>query len=229
MSEKLNDLYAKMERLQIEGQSLNSDEEKRLSMLEEEIIKREILPIVENKIEPILRQVRRELVLVVDYVPGLPVRVRLSRNRKFVDKMKDAVDITDPEVEHEKYGPKEAQGPRAPISRLRITFPDGSFIHETTAADTFCRFVKEVAGAERVRSLRIKRCKIFLVSNTLDKKYGNAQKSLGNGLYLNTHTTTEAKIEDIRKIAKAFKIKLKVEPVDKFAKSRIGVRNLTGL
>lgn len=41
-----------------------------MSELEEDIIKKEILPVVTETIEPALKQVQRDLVLVVDYHPG---------------------------------------------------------------------------------------------------------------------------------------------------------------
>ena len=65
---RLSDLYKAMETLRKEGLSLNEDLEKQVSDLEENIIKKEILPIVTETIAPALKQVQRELVLVVDYV-----------------------------------------------------------------------------------------------------------------------------------------------------------------
>ena len=76
---RLSDLYKAMETLRKEGLSLNEDLEKQVSDLEENIIKKEILPIVTETIAPALKQVQRELVLVVDYVPGIPISVHLSR------------------------------------------------------------------------------------------------------------------------------------------------------
>ena len=64
---RLSDLYKAMETLRKEGLSLNEDLEKQVSDLEENIIKKEILPIVTETIAPALRQVQRELMLVVDY------------------------------------------------------------------------------------------------------------------------------------------------------------------
>lgn len=64
-----------METLRREGLSLNEDLEKQVNELEENIIKKEILPIVTENIAPALKQVQRELVLVVDYVPGAPISV----------------------------------------------------------------------------------------------------------------------------------------------------------
>ena len=76
---RLSDLYKAMETLRKEGLSLNEDLEKQVSDLEENIIKKEILPIVTETIAPALKQVQRELVLVVDYVPGIPISVHLSK------------------------------------------------------------------------------------------------------------------------------------------------------
>lgn len=61
---RLSDLYKAMETLRKEGLSLNEDLEKQVSDLEENIIKKEILPIVTETIAPALRQVQRELVLL---------------------------------------------------------------------------------------------------------------------------------------------------------------------
>ena len=67
---RLGDLYKAMETLRKEGLSLNDDLERQVSELEEDIIKKEILPVVTETIEPALKQVQRDLVLVVDYHPG---------------------------------------------------------------------------------------------------------------------------------------------------------------
>ena len=54
---RLSDLYKAMETLRKEGLSLNEDLEKQVSDLEENIIKKEILPIVTETIAPALKQV----------------------------------------------------------------------------------------------------------------------------------------------------------------------------
>ena len=96
------------------------------------------------------------------------------------------------------------------MTRLRIIFEDGSVIQERNAAESLIAFVRRV-GVERVRSLGIKQCKIPLVSNTIDIKYGSRQKPLGHGWFLMTNTSTQSKKHDIELIAKSFNIKLKVE------------------
>ena len=50
--------------------------------LEEEIIKEEILPALSSDIAPRLNPIQRDLVLVVEYHPGEPISVALSRKAK---------------------------------------------------------------------------------------------------------------------------------------------------
>ena len=82
---RLSDLYKAMETLRKEGLSLNEDLERQVSELEENIIKKEILPVVTETIEPALKQVQRDLVLVVDYHPGEPISVALSRKTNITE------------------------------------------------------------------------------------------------------------------------------------------------
>lgn len=89
---RLNDLYKAIETLCREGVSTDDLEEK-ISQAEEEIIKKEILPILTNNIESALKPVQRELVLVVDYIPGQTISVHLSRKRNFTADMPDAREI----------------------------------------------------------------------------------------------------------------------------------------
>ena len=62
---KLQKLYSTIQNLKELGLELGDDLLKQTSELEQEIIKNEILPVVSEKIEPIISQIQRELVLVV--------------------------------------------------------------------------------------------------------------------------------------------------------------------
>lgn len=207
---RLSDLYKAMETLRKEGLPVDENLERKANELEEEIIKKEILPVLSKTIEPALQPVQRELVLVVDYVPGKPLSVHLSRKRNFTAEIDAKEILPDPEVEHKEIGKTGPKIVKQPVTRLKITFADGTVIQERNAAETFVAFVRKV-GVERVRSLGLKQCKIPLVSNTIDKKYGDKQKPLGNGWYLMTNTSTQSKLKDIEAIAKAFDIKVKVD------------------
>ena len=101
---RLSKLYQTMENLKELGLSINEDLIQEANELEEEIIKKEILPVLSKTIEPALQPVKRELVLVVDYVPEQPLSVHLSRKRNFAAELTDAKEmVLDPEQNMGKW------------------------------------------------------------------------------------------------------------------------------
>ena len=190
---RLGDLYKAMETLRKEGLSLNEDLERQVSELEENIIKKEILPIVTETIERALKQVERELVLVVDYHPGLPISVSLSRKTNITELIEAKRLEADPEVNHKEFGPRKNKRTQiAPRTGLCIYRKDGSIIQERDAATTFTSAIME-AGLMRVRELNVRFCGINVVSTTKDKKYGNTQREAAPGLFVLTHSSTKDK------------------------------------
>ena len=208
---RLSKLYQTMDNLKDLGLSINEDLIQEANELEEEIIKKEILPVLSKTIEPALQPVQRELVLVVDYVPGKPLSVRLSRKRNIDNILTDAIEIKpDPIVTHRSNGPQKAEKEDiAPKTLLRVTMPDGTVIENDKAKDTFVEVICRI-GIERVRPLGLKFCKVPIISNTRDAKYGKAQVPVDGGWLILTHSSKKKQLD---KIAKALKIKMKVEIV----------------
>lgn len=208
----LSELYITMENLRKLNLPIDEQLKQKAAKLEEDLIRTEILPTLTEKIEPALAQVRRELVLVVDYIPGEPLKVSLSRKRNIAEVLTDAVEIKpDPEVEHKSYGSRNVgKIDKAPKTRLRVTLPDGRVIARAMAKDTFIDTLCAI-GVERVRSLDIKLCKIPLISNTRDKKYGGAQHDVGNGWLVLTLSSTVNKKKILEKIAKSLHCNMKVD------------------
>ena len=210
---RLSELYEAMETLRKNGVDIPDKLEKQVSDKENEIIQNEILPIVKENIAPALQQVKRELVLVVDYVPGEQIRVNLSRKRNVADGVYEQKEIFASVEEHSsthrtithrhEYGRDKA-------TRLRIVFPSGEIMQGASSEDTLEMFVR-FAGIERVRPLGFALSAVPLISNYKDSKYSKAQRPLGNGLYLITHSNTIAKKRIIENIASRLGIKLKVE------------------
>ena len=182
-----------METLRKEGLPVNEVLEHKANELEEEIIKKEILPILTQNIEPALQPVQRELVLVVDYVPGKPLSVHLSRTRNFTADISDAKEImVDPEVEHGKrVVNKDEKIQRGAAKDMVVFFPDGTIIADEIAAETLLKVVKKI-GVSEVRRVveenNLKFCKVPVISNRRDTKYGRSQKDLGDGWLLITHS-----------------------------------------
>ena len=208
---RLGDLYKAMETLRKEGLSLNEDLERQVSELEENIIKKEILPIVTETIERALKQVERELVLVVDYHPGMPISVSLSRKTNITELIEAKRLEADPEVDHKEFGPRKNKRTQvAPKTGLCIRRKDGTFLQEHNAATTFTSAIME-AGLIRVRQLDVRFCGINIVSTTKDKKYGHAQREVAPGLYVLTHSSTKDKSRILSKINKALNLGWKIE------------------
>ncbi len=213
---RLSDLYKAMETLRKEGLPVGEELERKANELEEEIIKKEILPVLTKTIEPALQPVKRELVLVVDYVPGQPLSVHLSRKSNIAAELSDAKEIVlDPEVEHGNHDThQEEKIKRGPATDLSVTFPDGTIIAEKKAVNTFVQAVKRI-GVARVRQAveaeNLVISKVPLISNRHDKKYGHSQHELGDGWLLITHCNNKTKKKMLERVSDALGLGLIVE------------------
>ena len=212
---KLSKLYQTMENLRELNLPVNEDLIQEANLMEEEIIKKEILPVLTETIEPALQPVKRELVLVVDYIPGQPLSVHLSRKRNFAAGLTDAKEIIlDPEVEHRSQGShSDEKIERGPATGLSVSFPDGTVIAERKAVDTFVETVKKI-GVTRVRQVVEEQglvfCKVPVISNRRDKKYGKSQRELGGGWLLITHSNNYMKKLFLDRVSEALRLGLKV-------------------
>ncbi len=207
---KLQKLYSTIQNLKELGLELGNDLLKQTSELEQEIIKKEILPVVSEKIEPIISQIQRELVLVVDYVPNEPLSVRISRKRNFTDQMETIEIVPDPKVDHNIGTIKRNSRSKSAKTNLRVTLPNGKVIENHFAYETLQEVVM-LAGVEKVRSIGIIQCGVPLISNTQDNFYN--QKEIAKGMFLITHSSTGQKRQQIEKISDALNLNLKVEIV----------------
>ena len=210
---KLEKLYSIIENSREVGVKLSKDVLQQVEELEEGIIKEEILPALGNDIAPRLEPIKRDLVLVVEYHPGNPISVSLSRKTNIAELIDAKLLEQDPQVEH-RDGAKR----RKPVERvnpktiLRVTFPDGAVIEDSKAKITFTKTIQKI-GLMRVRNLGIAFCGVPIVSNTLDKKYGRAQVPVEGGLYVMTHSSTHDKKKQLDKIAKELGINLVIEEI----------------
>ena len=204
-----------METLRKEGLPVDENLEKKANELEEEIIKKEILPVLSKTIEPALQPVKRELVLVVDYVPGRPLSGHLSRKRNFAAELTDAKEILlDPEVTHRsRNSNSDDKIERGPARDMSVIFPDGTVIAEKTAAETLLAVVRKI-GVARVRKVveeyNLKFSKVPVISNRRDAKYGKSQRDLGDGWLLITHSNNPMKKAFIEKVSEILNLGIKV-------------------
>lgn len=214
---RLGDLYKAMETLRKEGLSLNKDLERQVEELEENIIKDEILPALSSDIAPRLEPIKRDLVLVVEYHPGEPISVALSRKAK-ISEIIDAKTLTprsSTPVTSEAPAPaipphEPSKQVKNPTKGLRVTFPDGTVIWHRQAIDTFIETLRKI-GLSRIPQVGIMHSGYNLV--TKDKRPpapGHVWQHECDGWYIYSHLSNIAKIDDLKVISKFYHLNLKI-------------------
>src|SRR5690606_35209520 len=100
---QLEKLYNAIESLKELGVALPQELIENTNMVEEEIIQNEVIPALSEAIEPIISQIQRELILVVEYVPDEPLQVRMTRKRSFkIPEPMDATPVSTNAVNNER-------------------------------------------------------------------------------------------------------------------------------
>jgi hypothetical protein len=91
---KIEQLYNSIQTLKELGVQLPQGLIEETNRVEEEIIKNDIIPALAETISPIIGQIQRGIVLVVEYTPNEPLSVKLTRKRSFaIPKEQDISDI----------------------------------------------------------------------------------------------------------------------------------------
>ena len=143
MKTELETLYDSVQSLKELGLPMNEQMAKDIDALEEKLIKTKVLPALSKNVEPLLTPIRRDLVLVLEYHPGEDISVRLSRKVKIADALGAKILEPDPQLQH-KEGKKGSAKPHiAPRTGLCVHLPDGSFIQEKTASETFVKAIQQ--------------------------------------------------------------------------------------
>ena len=189
--------------------------------LEEKIIKEEILPALSENIEPLLSEIQRDLVLVVEYHPGEPISVALSRKAKISDFI-DAKPLTPyastpvkGDITPEKTIPHEpTRKVENPAKGLKVTFPDGRIVWHTKAIDTLIETLR-IIGFEKVNKVaNTMHVGYALVSHEMrPHTLGNIWQHECDGWYIYSKTNNAQKIADLRTISDFYHLNLRIEEV----------------
>lgn len=111
------------------------------------------------------------------------------------------------------------EGQRISSSRyiLSVEYPDGRVFRSNLVWETLVDVIK-FADPKKVIDLNIVCMGDNLVSPRLNEnsRYRSAQKEVCDGLYVCTYSSTDTKLNQIRKISKRLHLGLKVEKIDTF-------------
>ena len=215
---KLEKLYSIIENSREVGVKLSKDVLQQVEELEEGIIKEEILPALGNDIAPRLEPIKRDLVLVVEYHPGEPISVALSRKTKISEIMgaktltprsSTPVKSDEEPVEVEPHEPKKHI--ENTTKGMRVTFPDGTVIWYRQAIDTFIDALRKI-GLERIPEVGIIHSDFNLVSKEKRPTVpGRIWQHECEGWYIYSNISNVTKKEDLKRISDYYHLGLKIE------------------
>ena len=201
------------------GVKLSKDVLQQVEELEESIIKEDILPALGNDVAPRLEPIKRDLVLVVEYHPGEPISVALSRKTK-ISEIMGAKTLTPrsstPVKSEEETTEVKPHEPTKHIENttkgMRVTFPDGTVIWHRQAIDTFIDALRKI-GLERIPAVGIEHGNGYnLVSR--DKRPtvpGRIWQHECDGWYIYSNISNGTKAEDLKRISDHYHLRLKIE------------------
>ena len=178
--------------------------------VEEKLIREDVLPVLRDNIDPVLRQIKRELILVVEYRPEQPISVRISRKRNLSDLSEATLLTPDPVPDIIRRATQQRVGKRQPNRSLRVTMDDGSvFCDIKDATNTFCDVLQRI-GLMRVRLLGIMPSGINLISTSKDEN--RQQRKVGN-FYIFTNRSTRQKADQLQEISDRLNLHMKIEVI----------------
>lgn len=210
---KLEKLYQLITYSKELGLSLNEEMLQQADQLEEELIKNEVIPRLSESIEPIITQIQRPIVLVVDYVPGEALSVRLTRKRVITEEGDTKQYSLTPSSNKERTKKTDktiTSSPKSSWTGLMVTFPDGKIVNNRYAYETLIEVVQNV-GIEKVAALGIKHVGLDFITKTKDDFYN--QHELPGGYLILTHSSTDKKKRQVEEISQKLGLGLKVEVV----------------
>lgn len=131
---QLEKLYQPIQNLKELGVQLPDKLIDETNRVEEKIIKKDIIPALSKAISPVINQIKREIILVVEYVPDEPLSVKLTRKRSLT--IPPEQDIRT-DRKNRKLAEREtytiSSHTKSSKTTLRVKFPGGKSI-----AHRFC-------------------------------------------------------------------------------------------
>ena len=132
----------------------------------------------------------------------------MSHGRKLAAKKKVQ------QIQHRRPTHSKNKKKPAPASVLIVSFPDGTVIQRNKAAETLAQTINRI-GPEKVADLRIPADGGYLVSREGSRTYPESNYPLDDGFVLITHSSTDAKMDKLKKISKKLNLGLVVSKTPK--------------
>ena len=210
----MEELYNAMNSLKKFNLPIENKLLKAVDELEEQIIKTEVLPSITKDIEPRLRQIKRKLVLVVDYYPDDVFSVKLSRKVN-ISKLIEGKNINESFAASGLQ--KETQrhfSNKSKSKGLVVTCRDGTEICERTAIETFIKVLRDI-GLSKIKEIGIMHGEHNLIdTKKIAEKSKDRWQYKVDDYYVYVILSNAQKMKDLLKISDYFHLGLDVKFVD---------------
>ena len=196
--EKLDKTYEAIEMLQNLGIPVSSEQYDTLRQLENEYLRDEVIPFIKGELEPMVEKMKSRFQLDITYSSEDGLDINLIERRPTQEQL---FNTTTPGRRQKKY-------------IIRVIFPDGRVSCHKLVLETLLDVVR-FAGAEKVKQMNMNVLGDNFISTELssNERYRIGQKEVEPGLYVNTYTSTETKLEQIKTINRTLDLGLKIEKV----------------
>ncbi len=207
-----NDLvkaYEALNVLESIGVPISSEQKKVVSELETTYIREELIPRMQEQLQPLFSDMRTDVCLVVEYKRGEDLQIRLTEKR--------SIQAASPSRNDHSSGGASTFTRRKPgkKTKLKVTFPDGTVSCKSPAFLTLLGVIK-YAGVEEVKILDIQCMGMNIISSEKndDPRYAASQKEIEPGVFVGTYSDTSDKYKWIERINTEYNLGLKVAIVD---------------
>lgn len=217
--DKLEKLYSIIQYSKETNVKLDENVLRQVEEQEEAIIKEEILPALSQDITPRLSPIKRDLVLVVEYHPGAPISVALSRKAKisdFIDAKPLTPSISRPVTSYIKpaslrFNNRPTKQVKNKTQGLTVSFPDNTVICRKTAIETYIATIRRI-GYGRVSSLGIEHSNFNIVSKEKrPTEEGRIWQHESDGWYIYSNISNKQKKEDLCLISDRLHLGLRID------------------
>lgn len=197
--DKLDKTYEAVAMLESLGLPVSNEQLNVIAQMEKEYLRDEIIPLIKQELEPLVKKMRNRFNLEVSYskADGLDIQLK------------------DPSRQSRSLFPaEEAKGYRKKKFIIRVTFPDKRVSCHKIVSNTFADVIK-YAGAKNVEPLGITLLGENIISSSLmeNERYAAGQQEIEPGLYVCTYCDTERKLEILKTINRELNLNLIIEKV----------------
>ena len=196
--EQLEKAYEAVEMLKTLGLPVSSEQLNNLSKLEHEYLSQEVIPLLKDELQPLVKRIHTKFKLEVIYSSEAGL----------------AFNLIDHAPKHVSSVQKEGYPQKQRKYVIRVVFPNKQVSCKEKVLETLLDVIR-YASPEKVQQIGIKIMGRNLVSkeSLLDDRFRERYKEIKPGWHAFTLSSTDKKFEQIKKINSSLKLGLKIEKV----------------